>query len=212
MRATSNNCDGMLWTKCRSCRCPRQAAITRGGCWDKIAHTRWTFCFYNFTRLNSRRTLLPRIKYETRCHSIAATFWDCRVLPHHFIMSSKNVGDSEEITGQSALPSTRYQWYEFLTRLDWANHVSVSRIKKIIQLDEDIVQCSNNATFVIAMATVCPINHPFKQSFRACLLTSTLGDVHSISCRARAQCGQVREETPKDGSIQRSWWVLCTMV
>lgn len=30
----------------------------------------------------------------------------------------------------------------------------VSRIKKIIQLDEDIVQCSNNSTFVIAMATV----------------------------------------------------------
>ncbi|PYH49621.1 histone-fold domain-containing protein [Aspergillus saccharolyticus JOP 1030-1] len=40
---------------------------------------------------------------------------------------------SPEITGQSALP--------------------ISRIKKIIQLDEDIVQCSSNATFVIAMAT-----------------------------------------------------------
>ncbi|KAJ5635941.1 transcriptional regulator family: Histone-like TF [Penicillium longicatenatum] len=31
--------------------------------------------------------------------------------------------------------------------------MTVSRIKKIVQLDEDIVQCSNNATFVIAMAT-----------------------------------------------------------
>ncbi|PYH77352.1 histone-like transcription factor [Aspergillus uvarum CBS 121591] len=40
---------------------------------------------------------------------------------------------SQEITGQSALP--------------------ITRIKKIIQLDEDIVQCSSNATFVIAMAT-----------------------------------------------------------
>ncbi|KAL2006310.1 hypothetical protein VTN00DRAFT_9964 [Thermoascus crustaceus] len=40
---------------------------------------------------------------------------------------------SEEITGQSALP--------------------LSRIKKIIQLDEDIVQCSQNATFLIAIAT-----------------------------------------------------------
>ncbi|KAE8154504.1 histone-fold-containing protein [Aspergillus avenaceus] len=39
----------------------------------------------------------------------------------------------QEITGQSALP--------------------ISRIKKIIQLDEDIVQCSSNATFVVAMAT-----------------------------------------------------------
>lgn len=49
------------------------------------------------------------------------------------IMSSKNTGEQDEITGQSALP--------------------ISRIKKIIQLDEDIVQCSSNATFVIAMAT-----------------------------------------------------------
>ncbi|KAJ5432861.1 DNA polymerase epsilon subunit C [Penicillium daleae] len=48
-------------------------------------------------------------------------------------MSPKNVTEPEEITGQSALP--------------------ISRIKKIIQLDDDIVQCSNNATFVIAMAT-----------------------------------------------------------
>lgn len=32
--------------------------------------------------------------------------------------------------------------------------ILVSRIKKIIQLDDDIVQCSNNSTFVIAMATV----------------------------------------------------------
>ncbi|KAL4894746.1 histone-fold-containing protein [Aspergillus ambiguus] len=40
---------------------------------------------------------------------------------------------SDEISGQSVLP--------------------ISRIKKIIQLDEDIVQCSSNATFVIAMAT-----------------------------------------------------------
>ncbi|KAJ5457693.1 hypothetical protein N7475_009081 [Penicillium sp. IBT 31633x] len=48
-------------------------------------------------------------------------------------MVPKAVGEPDEITGQSALP--------------------ISRIKKIIQLDEDIAQCSNNATFVIAMAT-----------------------------------------------------------
>ncbi|KAJ5140210.1 hypothetical protein N7448_003618 [Penicillium atrosanguineum] len=49
-------------------------------------------------------------------------------------MASKNTGEPDEITGQSALP--------------------ISRIKKIIQLDEDIAQCSNNSTFVIAMATM----------------------------------------------------------
>ncbi|KAJ5713035.1 uncharacterized protein N7483_010216 [Penicillium malachiteum] len=48
-------------------------------------------------------------------------------------MSPKNAAEPDEITGQSALP--------------------ISRIKKIVQLDDDIVQCSNNATFVIAMAT-----------------------------------------------------------
>ncbi|KAB8200003.1 CBF/NF-Y family transcription factor [Aspergillus parasiticus] len=47
--------------------------------------------------------------------------------------STPDSAPSHEITGQSALP--------------------ISRIKKIIQLDEDIVQCSSNATFVIAMAT-----------------------------------------------------------
>ncbi|BDD55535.1 hypothetical protein MPDQ_007051 [Monascus purpureus] len=40
---------------------------------------------------------------------------------------------SDEITGQSALP--------------------ISRIKKIIQLDDDVVQCSHNATFLITAAT-----------------------------------------------------------
>ncbi|OJJ81722.1 histone-fold domain-containing protein [Aspergillus glaucus CBS 516.65] len=49
-------------------------------------------------------------------------------------MSSKDAPEpSDEITGQSALP--------------------ISRIKKIIQLDDDIVQCSTNATFVISVAT-----------------------------------------------------------
>lgn len=48
--------------------------------------------------------------------------------------------------------SPRHNYYFGLTY----QHISiVARIKKIIQLDEDIVQCSNNATFVIAMATVC---------------------------------------------------------
>ncbi|KAL1962880.1 hypothetical protein VTN77DRAFT_9058 [Rasamsonia byssochlamydoides] len=48
--------------------------------------------------------------------------------------SNNNVDvPADKITGQTALP--------------------LSRIKKIIQLDEDIAQCSHNATFVIAMAT-----------------------------------------------------------
>ncbi|KAJ5757756.1 uncharacterized protein N7511_006450 [Penicillium nucicola] len=60
-------------------------------------------------------------------------------------MPPKPVGDPDEITGQSALP--------------------ISRIKKIIQLDEDIVQCSNNATFVIARATEMFIQHLAEQGY-----------------------------------------------
>lgn len=70
-------------------------------------------------------------------------------------MSPKNAGESDEITGQSALPSTS----QTLFVVTWKSLtvIPVSRIKKIIQLDDDIVQCSNNSTFVIAMATVrCP--------------------------------------------------------
>lgn len=53
----------------------------------------------------------------------------------HLEMPNKNVASpqTEEATGQTALP--------------------LSRIKKIIQLDKDIAQCSHNATFLIAMAT-----------------------------------------------------------
>ncbi|KAL4807832.1 histone-fold-containing protein [Aspergillus unguis] len=50
---------------------------------------------------------------------------------------------SVEITGQSSLP--------------------ISRIKKIIQLDDDIVQCSSNATFVVAMATELFIQYLVEQ-------------------------------------------------
>ncbi|CAG8070329.1 unnamed protein product [Penicillium olsonii] len=60
-------------------------------------------------------------------------------------MVPKPIAEPDEITGQSALP--------------------ISRVKKIIQLDEDIVQCSNNATFVIAMATEMFIKHLAEQGY-----------------------------------------------
>lgn len=34
--------------------------------------------------------------------------------------------------------------------------IAVTRVKKIIAVDEDITQCSNNAAFVITLATVGP--------------------------------------------------------
>ncbi|KAH8696146.1 putative histone-like transcription factor [Talaromyces proteolyticus] len=52
---------------------------------------------------------------------------------------------TEEATGQSMLP--------------------LSRIKKIIQLDEDIAQCSHNATFLIAIATELFIQYLAEQGY-----------------------------------------------
>lgn len=59
----------------------------------------------------------------------------------------------DEITGQSALPSACEP--ELCRIYSRGLHATVTRIKKIIHLDEDIVQCSGNATFVVAKATVC---------------------------------------------------------
>jgi hypothetical protein len=60
-----------------------------------------------------------------------------------------------------------------------SNELPVSRVKKIIQLDDDIVQCSNNATFVIAMATVRRILRLLY--FVPHRLMSSIGDVHPVS-------------------------------
>ncbi|KAL1991160.1 hypothetical protein VTN49DRAFT_5664 [Thermomyces lanuginosus] len=43
--------------------------------------------------------------------------------------------------------------------------VPISRIKRIIQQDEDIVQCSNKATFLIAMATELFIQYLAEQGY-----------------------------------------------
>ncbi|KAI1910337.1 hypothetical protein LOZ12_004686 [Ophidiomyces ophidiicola] len=51
----------------------------------------------------------------------------------------------EEATGQSTLPLTR--------------------IKKIIRLDEDIAQCSNNAAFLVSVATEMFIQYLTEQSY-----------------------------------------------
>ncbi|KAL1955512.1 hypothetical protein VTO42DRAFT_8466 [Malbranchea cinnamomea] len=58
-------------------------------------------------------------------------------------MPSNAIAPSEEIRGHSVLP--------------------LSRIKKIIRLDEDIQQCSNSSTFLIAMATEMFIQYLVEQ-------------------------------------------------
>ena len=55
-----------------------------------------------------------------------------------------------DVTGQTQLPCKSHdsrQGHSMLT-------VTVARVKKIIALDQDIAMCSNNAAFVITIATV----------------------------------------------------------
>ncbi|KAF5004466.1 hypothetical protein F66182_16038, partial [Fusarium sp. NRRL 66182] len=60
-------------------------------------------------------------------------------------MPSNNPTEETDATGQTVLP--------------------LARIKKIIQLDEDIAQCSHNATFLIAMATELFIQYLAEQGY-----------------------------------------------
>ncbi|OKL61162.1 hypothetical protein UA08_03544 [Talaromyces atroroseus] len=60
-------------------------------------------------------------------------------------MHTDRDADSDAATGQTVLP--------------------LARIKKIIQLDEEIAQCSHNATFLIAMATELFIQYIAEQGY-----------------------------------------------
>ncbi|KAG4302291.1 hypothetical protein PCANB_001574 [Pneumocystis canis] len=47
--------------------------------------------------------------------------------------------------------------------------LSISRIKKIIRIDDDIVQCSSNSAFLIAIATEMFIQYMTQQGLLMCL-------------------------------------------
>ena len=60
---------------------------------------------------------------------------------------------SEEVTGHSALP--RELFANFTSFLFVAHQRTVvSRVKKIIRLDDDVNGCSNNAAFLVTIAAV----------------------------------------------------------
>ena len=70
---------------------------------------------------------------------------------------------SKEITGTVALPRT-------ITTKDGvqkhhADVLPVARVKKIINVDEDIGSCSNNAAFVITFAAEMFLQHLVEQSY-----------------------------------------------
>jgi hypothetical protein len=80
-----------------------------------------------------------------------------------------------EITGQASLPCLSLAPPRLGIQLTSS---LVARVKRIISLDEDVNQCSNNAAFVITVAKVSPI---FPKLVRGSLLTDLRRCLFDIS-------------------------------
>ena len=72
----------------------------------------------------------------------------------HLAMPYNNaaIPPPEEITGSASLPCERLHFLYTFSTLICDNEVA--RVKRILQLDEEISQCSANAAFTITIATV----------------------------------------------------------
>jgi DNA polymerase epsilon subunit 4 len=73
------------------------------------------------------------------------------------------IAPSKEITGTVSLPRTSCSilLYKLATP---SNKFAVARVKKIISQDDDINSCSNNAAFVITVATEMFLQHLVEQA------------------------------------------------
>ena len=76
----------------------------------------------------------------------------------------------KEATGQTQLPRKFHESsHARVIRHSCSHAASVTRVKKIVNLDKDISMCSNNAAFVITLATVRKIAHSCVRSRPACM-------------------------------------------
>lgn len=76
--------------------------------------------------------------------------------------------------------------------------MKVARVKKILHIDEDTHQVSNNASFAITIATVS-----YQDRIALDWQNLTIpGNVYTLSCRASFERSQGRKETPTEYSIQ----------
>jgi DNA polymerase epsilon subunit 4 len=73
------------------------------------------------------------------------------------------IAPSKDITGTVSLPRTSYS-LPLLKPATSSNTIAVARVKKIISQDDDINSCSNNAAFVITVATEMFLQHLVEQS------------------------------------------------
>jgi DNA polymerase epsilon subunit 4 len=73
------------------------------------------------------------------------------------------IAPSKDITGTVSLPRTSCS-LSLLKPATPSNTIAVARVKKIISQDDDINSCSNNAAFVITVATEMFLQHLVEQS------------------------------------------------
>lgn len=106
-------------------------------------------------------------------------FLQTSILTHHFAPNTPKCRITmrpslpEEISGQASLP--RECTSNPNGSMPNADLFTVARVKKILQIDEDTVKVSNNAAFVITIATVRIESH--KSCCRTLLIR--LGNVHT---------------------------------
>lgn len=81
----------------------------------------------------------------------------------------------------------------------------MARVKKILQADDEIAPVSQNAAFVITLATVC--RSTVRSSSYSTLLTSA-GNVHPIFLRTSSQPGEDRHQAQAQHPIQRLWYMI----
>lgn len=71
------------------------------------------------------------------------------------------ISRSTEVTGTVSLPRMYLDGIE----PSLANHATVARVKKIVNADPDVNQCSNNAAFMITVATEMFLQHLVEHSY-----------------------------------------------
>lgn len=76
--------------------------------------------------------------------------------------SAEKAADRPDSIASSGRPVLYPPFHGILTSL------SVSRVKKIISQDPDVNICSNNAAFVVTLATVCSESPPWRGSLLPC--------------------------------------------
>lgn len=128
----------------------------------------------------STTTLLKLSQGILTCHSHLLSFpISSPTMPYN----TNAIPPRKEPTGQTQLPCKLTDSLCPIFSIQVNPHCSVSRVKKIISQDPDVQMCSNNAAFVITLATVrrCLSFHDFQSLPANTVSHLHAGNVHPAS-------------------------------